>query len=217
MIKFFLSLFIFLIAINSCVAGVSVVGTRFFIDDSTKSMNIKVVNDNDSDYLIKTTINNSGFIISPPIFILHKNQSNIITIIPDDKNGTDNKQDEVYKLTIATIPRSAVASNKNVVSLAVRSHFNIIYRHKLPTDKDFDGIKLTRSQVGEWLLLNTTNFSFIISLSKDYTENAVNKKLFLPAQKIPVNEYCSENNCSLWMNILNEENRIVKKLNLISD
>ena len=215
MIKFFWSLFIFVIAINSCLAGVSVVGTRFFIDDSTSSLNIKVINDNDSDYLIKTTINNSGFIISPPLFILQKNKSNIITIIPDDENK--NKHDKVYSLTIATIPKSAVASDNNVVSLAVRSHFNIIYRHKLPTDKDFHEIKLTHSQTGGWFLINPTNFSFIISLSKDVTESSVNQKLFLPTQEIPVNEYCSENTCSLWINILNEDNRIVKKLKLISD
>lgn len=197
------------------MAGVSVVGTRFFIDDSTKSLNIKVINDNESDYLVKTTINDDGFIISPPLFILQKNKSNIITIIPKEK--TKSNKDKIYSLTIITIPKSDANSDNNAVSLAVRSHFNLIYNHKLPTDKDFSDITLARSQTGEWFLKNKTDFSFVIFLSKDIADKPENTKLLGPGKDFSVNKYCSKYTCSLWLTILDGEQNIVKKLNLISN
>jgi P pilus assembly chaperone PapD len=198
---------------HSCLAGVSVVGTRFFIDDSINALNIKLINDNDSDYLIKTNINNDKFIISPPLFVLPKNKSNMVTIIPKEKNK--NIKDEIYKLTITMIPKSAMSSDNNVLSLAIRSHFNLIYRHELPTDKNFNDIKLTRSEVGKWFLTNPTDFSFIVSMSKTFIDNAGRQRLLAPDQIIPVDEYCLGNTCSLWINILNEDNSILKKINLI--
>lgn len=69
MINFYLLFFIFLVVPEVCLAGVTVVGTRFFIDDTTRSLNIKLINDNDSDYLVKTTVNSDSFIISPPPYL----------------------------------------------------------------------------------------------------------------------------------------------------
>ncbi|OKP17537.1 fimbrial biogenesis chaperone [Serratia fonticola] len=214
MIKFLWCFFVFIIIPGSCLAGVSVVGTRFFIDDSTNALNIKVINDNESDYLIKTTINNDGFIISPPLFILPKNKSNIITIIPDEKIKDD--KDGVYSLTITTIPKSEVNPNNNVVSLAIRSHFNLIYKHGEPTEKDYNEMTLTRSQVGKWSLVNPTNFAFMTFLSDRFSHHSSGAKLLGPGQSIPVDEYCSKYSCSLWLNILDNESNVVKKLNLIS-
>jgi len=214
MTKFFLSLLFLVIIPDSCLAGVSVLGTRFFIDDSTKSLNIKVINDDESDYLIKATINSDGFIISPPLFILPKNNSNIITIIPEE--NIKNNKDKVYSLTITTIPKSAINNDSNVVSLAIRSHFNLIYQHALPTDNDFNEIKLIRSQDGNWFLSNKTDFSFIISLSKEIMYRSEDSKILAPGTDISVNEYCSETTCSLVLIILDGEQNFVKKLNLIS-
>lgn len=214
MIKLFLCILFCVLIPDSCLAGVSVLGTRFFIDDSTKALNIKLTNDNESDYLIKTTINSDGFIISPPLFILPKNNSNIITIIPEEK--VKNNKDKVYSLTITTIPKSAINEDSNVVSLAIRSHFNLIYQHKLPTDEDFNEIKLIHSQDGKWILKNASDFAYTVYLSKDIVHEPENIKLLAPGKDISVNEYCSEITCSLWLTILNGEQNIVKKLNLIS-
>jgi len=214
MIKYFLCILIYAIISDSCLAGVSVLGTRFFIDDSTKALNIKVINDNESDYLIKATINSDGFIISPPLFILPKNNSNIITIIPEEI--IKNNKDKVYSLTITTIPKSAINDESNVVSLAIRSHFNLIYQHSLPTDKDFNEIKLIRSQDGNWFLSNKTDFSFIISLSKELMYRSEDSKVLAPGTDIFVNKFCSETTCSLGLTILDGEQNFVKKLNLIS-
>lgn len=214
MIKFYLFFFIFLIVPEVCIAGVTVVGTRFFIDDTTRSLNIKVINDNDSDYLVKTTVNNDSFIISPPLFILKKNASNIITIIPDEMNKGN--RDKVYSLTIATIPRAEINEVSNVVSLAIRSQFKIIYRHMLPTENDFNQIKLTKTSSGKWLLSNPTLFVYTVFLSKEKTQNPRTSQILAPGQKIPVSKYCDIHACSLWITILDNENHIVKNLNLIS-
>lgn len=212
MIKFILCFFVFIIP-SSCLAGVSVVGTRFVIDDSTNALNIKVLNDNESDYLVKTKINNDGFVISPPLFILPKNKSNIITIIPDEKIKGD--KDGIYSLTITTIPKSEVNSNNNVVSLAIRSHFNLIYKHGAPTENEYNEMTLTRSQVGKWSLVNPTSFAFMIFLSNRFSHHSSGTKLLGPGQSIPVDEYCSKDSCSLWLNIIDDESHIVKKLNLV--
>lgn len=214
MINFHLLFFIFLVVPEVCLAGVTVVGTRFFIDDTTRSLNIKLINDNDSDYLVKTTVNSGSFIISPPLFILKKNASNIITIIPDEMNK--GSRDKVYSLTIATIPRAEMNEISNVVSLAIRSHFKIIYRHMLPTDNDFNQIKLTQTSSGKWLLSNPTLFVYTVFLSKEKTQNPKTSQILAPEQKIPVSKYCDIHACSLWLTILDNENHIVKKLNLIS-
>lgn len=214
MIKFYLFFFIFLIAPMTSLAGVTVVGTRFFIDDTTRSLNIKVINDNDSDYLVKTTVNSDSFIISPPLFILKKNASNLITIIPDEM--FKGNMDKVYSLTIATIPRAEMNEVSNVVSLAIRSHFKIIYRHMLPTENDFNQIKLTRSSSGKWLLSNPTLFAYTIFLSKNKTQNPIISQILAPGQKIPVSKYCSLYVCSLWLTIFGDESEIIENLNLTS-
>lgn len=215
MIKFLWCLFVFIIIPGSCLAGVSVVGTRFFIDDSTNALNIKVINDDESDYLIKTTVNCDGFIISPPLFILPKNKSNIITVIPDEKIKDD--KDRVYSLTITTIPKSEVNPNDNVVSLAIRSHFNLIYKHRAPKEMDYNKMILTRSQVGAWSLVNPTNFAFMILLSNRFPHYSGGAKLLGPGQSISVDEHCSKDSCSLRLYILDDESHIVKKLNLMHD
>lgn len=215
MTKFCWLFFIFILIPDASLAGVTVVGTRFFIDDSTRALNIKVINDDDSDYLIKTTVNSGGFIIFPPLFVLPKNRSNIITIIPDEK--IKHNEDKVYSLAIATIPRSEMNVASNVVSLGVRSHFKLIYQHKLPTDNDFNQMKLLRSPSGKWLLSNPTLFAFTVSLSKENLQAPKISQLLAPGQNIPVDKYCTRHTCSLWITILDSENGIVKNLHLISD
>lgn len=212
MTKFFWFFFIFLIVPEVSLAGVTVVGTRFFIDDTTRSVNIKVINDNDSDYLIKTTVNSDSFIISPPLFILNKNASNIISIIPDEM--IKDHKDKVYSLTIATIPRAEMNEVSSVVSLAIRSHFKLIYKHMLPTDNDFNQIKLMRSSPGKWLLSNPTLFAYTVFLSKEKDQNPKTSQILAPGQKIPVSKYCDIHACSLWLTILDNENHIVQNLNL---
>lgn len=213
MIKLFWILLIIVFP-SSCLAGVSVLGTRFFIDDSTNSLNIKVFNDDEGDYLVKATVNDDRFIIAPPLFVLPRDKSNIITIIP--KEGIRTEKDVIYSLTISTIPKSEVNDNDNIISLALRSHFNIIYRHKLPADEDYNKVILKSYHAGEWSLENPTKFAFVIFLSKNTPHHSGRVKVLGPGQSVSVNEYCSKNSCSLWLNFIGEENDFVKKINLIS-
>lgn len=214
MTRFFSFLLLFISISDSCLAGITVVGTRFFIDEKTRSLNIKVINDHESDYLIKTTLDSNDFIISPPLFVLPKDRSNIITIIPTGK--IISSKDMVYSLTISAIPRSTMTENINIVSLAIRSHFKLVYQHKLPSDNDFNLIKLVRLNLDGWYLTNSSNFALMIDISNDMFSNTGSSQLLVPGQKFPVNNYCDKYTCSLWLNIINSENGIVKKINLTS-
>ena len=214
MIKYLCFLLIFILPV-SCLAGISVVGTRFFIDDLTKPINIKIINDNENDYLVKTSINSDGFIISPPLFILQRNESNIITIIPDEK--LKGNEDKVYPLTIYSIPKSELNNNENRVSLAVRSHFKLVYQHGLPSEKDFNEIKLIRSKNNKWLLINKSDFSFVVFLSKKPAYKPRATKLLAPNEEIAVNECSTEYTCSLWLTILDRKENILKTINLAHD
>lgn len=205
--------FLFVLIPNACLSGVTVVGTHFFIDSATRSLNIKVVNDNESDYLVKTTVDGDGIIILPPLFVLPKNRSNIITLIPDDKIKI--YKDAVYSLTITTIPKAELNKDSSLVSLAVRSHFKLLYLHKRPSDDDVKKMKLIRSSTGEWFLTNPTLFAFTLSLTKDNSSVPDKIQVIPPHQQISVSKYCDIKSCSLWINVFNEDRSVVNKINLV--
>lgn len=196
-------------------AGPSVIGTRFFFSPETRGINVKVINDNESDYLIKTSVNNNDFIISPPLFILPKNASNIITIIPGD--SLKQNKDEIYKLVITAIPRSEKNSINNIVSLATRSHFNIIYQHKKYNNDDFNKIILTKSANGKYQLENNSDNIFYIELStnKDFKSNR--RKLLFTNDNLEVKECKFNDKCHVWIKVLASNDAIIKKIYLSSD
>lgn len=196
-------------------AGISVVGTRFVFNDKTTAINIRVLNDDENDYLIKTEISDQGFIISPPLFLLKKDSSNIITIIPNEIVKMHYDQD--YDLVITSIPKSENNEINNTVALAVRSHFKLIYRHNAPVNDDFKKIVLEENNYGKYFLINQSKFIFNISLSID--DGLINdkSKLFSPNQKISVDEYCTNSRCNLWLNIIDDNYSLVKKINFTSN
>lgn len=204
-------LFVILFFISlSSFAGTSVVGTRFFITPETKVLNIKIMNDNESDYLIKTSINSDEFIVARPLFILPKNRSNIITIIPNNINSLN--KDKIYKLVITAIPKSDKNNKDNIISLAVRSHFNVIYQYKKNNDSDFNGVKLIKDRDKKYWLKNYTDRIFNIKLSNDEKFKEYQRYILPPEDKIYINECRSEINCQVWISFLTNNDMIIKKI-----
>ncbi len=68
MINRILMAIFFVFFITNAFSGTTLVGTRFLINNENKSLNIKIMNDENSDYLIKSELSDKRFIISPPLF-----------------------------------------------------------------------------------------------------------------------------------------------------
>lgn len=210
MIKKILILFM-AIYINDGFCGVSVVGTRFMLNDQMHHLNIKVINDNESDYLIKSVLDDMDFIVSPPLFLLPKNSSNLITVIPKEKTQYD--KDKILNLTLTAIPRSTLNDDSNAVSLAVRNHFKVIYRHKDLQESAFDKLEIVYEN-NQCTLSNYSNFVFTVSLSKSKNESHAKLMNLSPDEKVSLEKTNSVSDCESWVNFHNEYNDIIKTIKL---
>ncbi|MCS3433419.1 molecular chaperone [Klebsiella sp. BIGb0407] len=191
------------------ICGVSVLGTRFLINDNMQHLNIKLVNDYESDYLIKSNVDDKDFIISPPLFLLPKNSSNIITVIP--KNKKRYSEDKIINLTITAIPKSASNNDTNAISLAVRNHFKMIYRHAELKHSDFDQLSIIQED-NKCIINNDSNFVFTISLSKKPEDPNIKLINIAPHEKKSVENAHLSPNCEGWVNFHNEDNDIIKTI-----
>jgi len=211
MINKILTFILLLCVSTTSLAGITIVGTRFIIDNEKKSINIKIINDNENDYLIKSNISDNNFIVSPPLFMLPKNSSNIVTIIPTDVINSN--QDSLLDLTITAIPKSEVNNENSNISLAVRSHFKVIYRHNKLTENEYSKLKIIKYH-NDFYLENKSDFVFTISTS--INENYKNEKIknISPAQKIILDNCSAMDKCNIWVNIYNDYNDVIKKINL---
>ena len=214
MIKWFLIIILFFSGILH--AGVLVVGTRFVFNENSKKINIKLINDNESDYLIKTDIKGDGsgdFVVTPPLFIIKKNQTNIVSIIPFK---FDFNQDQVFDLVFTAIPKSDVSVG-NSIKVSVRLHFNLIYRHKDINNDIFKNIFLINSGLKnedtlKSIILNSSDYfvSMYVSCNPEVTK--MNHKINIhPQDKVSV-EYCPE----IWGAILNDDESlgVINKLKI---
>lgn len=193
-------LFISLLTSVYSYAGVSVVGTRFFFNDKTKKINIKIINDHESDYLIKTNINEGGFIVSPPLLLIRKDRDNIVSIIPD---GFKFNSDKVFDLVVTAIPKSNL-SDGNKINLSIRSHFKLIYRYKPINENILDSLSLGKDNINQDIIYNPTNsfISLYISCDSNINEMSGGVNIY-PHQKILVN-HCDE----MWASLINDDGSI---------
>ena len=201
----------FTLYISNGICGVSVLGTRFLINDNMRHLNIKLVNDNESDYLIKSTLDDKDFIISPPLFLLPKNSSNIITVVPKEKKRYS--EDKIINLTLTAIPKSASNNDANAVSLAVRNHFKIIYRHTELKNSDFEQLSISQEN-NKCMINNNSDFVFTISLSKKSEDPYIKLMNIAPHEKKPVEDEYLNPNCEGWANFHNEYNDIIKTIKI---
>lgn len=212
MIKYALILF-FGFYIHTGICGVTVVGTRFVIDEHAKHLNIKVSNDDENDYLIKSELDDKDFIISPPLLLLPKNSSKLVTIIP--KETTTNIEDKLLNLTITMIPKSTLNDDTSSVSLAVRNHFRVIHRHTEINISDYSKIGIF-SDNDKCLLFNDSNFVFTLSWSKEEKE-PYSKIINLPPYETIILENTSPStSCESWVSFYDDYNDIIKKIKLAS-
>lgn len=201
----------FILFVNTAFSGVTIVGTRFTINQDDKYTNIKIINDNENEYLIKSEIDDNDFIISPPLFLISKNSSKNITIIPTNK--LNYHKDKIINLIIIAIPKSEFDNNISSVSLAIRSHFKLIFRHAELKESDFKLINIVKEN-NQYFLFNKSKYVFTISISnKKIPENG---KIFniSPNDKLSLNNICNSNFCDLFVNFYNENNDVVKIINL---
>lgn len=196
-------------------AGVTVLGTRFVIYAETKKLKINLNNDNHGDFLIKSNIvcdNDDKFIVVPPLFILLRERSNSITIIPNSIQQ-DNK-DHICNLTIASIPKSKI-NDSSTVSVAIRNNLPLIYRHDKLENVDLTRLKLITDKTGHFLLLNDTNFALTLKINLFEKGDSFIKKTLHPYGSIPIKE-CNKSTCSLWISVVNDDESIFKKIHLSS-
>ncbi|WP_392562433.1 fimbria/pilus periplasmic chaperone [Orbus sturtevantii] len=215
MTKLFMARFLIIAIFLSCncTAGVTILGSRFIIDDHTKRLKISIKNDDEGDALIKTNVyckNKNEIIALPPLFVLAKNTANIITLIPNlvEKNN----QDQLCKLSIAAIPKSPIAKN-SAVFLAVRSNLHLIYRHDQLKNANFAQLTLIKKADNQFYLSNNTDFvlSLIISLAKE--SESYLKKTLPPGESMPAS-LCQTSPCNLSISVIGDDESIMKKINL---
>lgn len=201
----------FILYVNTAFSGVTIVGTRFTINQDDKYTNIKIINDNENEYLIKSEIDDNNFIISPPLFLISKNSSKNITIIPNNK--LNYHADKIINLIIIAIPKSEFDNNTSSVSLAIRSHFKLIFRHAELKESDFKLINIVKEN-NKYFLFNKSKYVFTISISNK--KNSVNERIFniSPNDKLALNNICNSTICNLFVNFYNENNELVNTINL---
>ncbi|WP_392565457.1 fimbria/pilus periplasmic chaperone [Utexia brackfieldae] len=212
MIKY---LFVFILSLSvNCFAGVTVMGTRFAFNDDSKRVYIKLMNNDKHDFLIKTTIenNNGQFVITPALFVLTKNNTNTQLIIP--VNHQKSNVDELYQLSVAMIPKSQIHSGKSTVSLAVRAHFNLIYRHAELRKADFSQLKLVKSDKGEFELKNLSNYVFTMDLADEKNSSNAFRKTLAPQESLSVDQFCKNSVCQVWVSFIDDDDSIVKAIYL---
>lgn len=205
----------FILLSADSLAGVSVVGTRFIINQNTKSLPIKIINDNENDYLVKTNIsgNDEGrFVVTPPLFLLAKNTSNIQMLIPDKIENI--KVDQLYSLTITFIPNSKKIKDFSTISLALRSHFNLIYRHDNLSKFDPTLLVLVKEANDVFWLRNHSNFILTINIRDSNTEKLDSRITLIPEGKVNVSNFCKLKQCDFWVSVVNDDDSILKKIHM---
>lgn len=211
MINKFIIMIISFFIVNNSFGGVIIGGTRFLIYKDDQYINLKIINDNENEYLIKSEIDDNKFIISPPLFLLSKNTTRNITIIPTEL--VKDSVDKIMNITITLIPKSNFAKNTSSVSLAVRNHFKLIFRHAELKDSDFKLLDIFQED-GRNYLKNNSRYVFTISFPEK--EGIENEKILniSPNEKIRLNNNCKKKFCNLLVSFYNENNNVIKKMNL---
>jgi len=178
------------------------------MSDNSQLLNIKIFNDNESDYLIKSNTDDVNVIITPPLMLLKKNDSNLITIISKEKMATP--KDKLINLTITAIPKSLDINDVNSVSLAIRNHFKIIYRHKELNESSFNEIGVINEN-NHCMLVNNSDFIFTISLNKNKNEKGGKIFNIKPDERVALG-VANSAECDSWINFHNEYDDIIKSV-----
>lgn len=205
-----LIIFIMCFYVGDTFCGVTITGTRFFLKSDRQSLNINVNNDNEADYLIKSNVDDNDFFVSPPLFVLNKKNSGIITVIA--KKQQKRTEDRLVNLTLTFIPKTSIDKNANIFHLAVRNHFRIIIRHKNLTEDSFSKLMVVHES-NQCILVNNSSFVFTVSVSKEKNSEQSRLINISPGEKVTLDTPFAEQ-CNGWVSFYNEFDNIIKNIKL---
>lgn len=144
-------------------AGINIGATRVIFHGDAKDESITISNNDTVPYLVQSwaqSINEAGvtadapFMVTPPLFRLNGGQKNVLRIIRTGGNLPEDRE-SLYWLDIKSIPSSNQDEQRNILKLAVKAEFKLIYRPKaltLTPEKVTD--KLQWSRQGNDLVVN---------------------------------------------------------------
>lgn len=141
-----------LVTAFSSTAGVIVGGTRLIYDSAKKEVTLSVSNPDNVAYLIQSWVDTqeggeakAPFIITPPLFRLDSNKSNVLRVVRAGGNLPEEKE-SLFWLNIKSIPSSE--KTDNTLQIAVKTRIKLIYRPqgmKETLDQSAKNIKWQRS------------------------------------------------------------------------
>ncbi|POP41998.1 long polar fimbrial chaperone LpfB [Superficieibacter electus] len=144
-------------------AGINIGATRVIYHGDAKDESLSISNNDTVPYLVQSwaqSISDSGvvgdapFMVTPPLFRLDGGQKNVLRIIRTGENLPEDRE-SLYWLDIKSIPRTDPNDKRNILKLAVKAEFKLIYRPKALTQTPEEVTeKLQWSRQGNELVVN---------------------------------------------------------------
>jgi len=177
--KIWLKAFLFFVMVSGqsvfagSSGGVTIGGTRLIYDGDRKEASLSVTNSDTIPYLIQswTETREGGaekapFIITPPLFRLDSNQSNVLRVVrtggalPEDRES-------LYWLNVKSIPSSLLQNKStNTLQLAVKSQIKLIYRPASLTGKPDQQTEKLRWQISGSKITVTNPTPFVMNFKQ---------------------------------------------------
>ena len=133
-------------------------------------------------------------------------------LIPDKIENI--KADQLYSLTIAFIPNSKKMKDFSTISLALRSHFNLIYRHDNLSKFDPRLLALVKEGNDIFWLNNHSNFVLTINIKESSTEKTGSRITLIPEGKVNVSKFCKLKQCNFWVSVVDDDDSILKTIHM---
>ncbi|SER20099.1 P pilus assembly protein, chaperone PapD [Rosenbergiella nectarea] len=138
MFKFLLGCIVFLLAMQSSRAGMSIVGTRIIYPGNEKEITVRTKNRTDQPILSQVWVDDGSsnedidkskipFIVTPPIFRVEPNSGQSLKLI---YNGMSLPQDKesVFWFNLLEIPPVDTSNAQQKLNIAFRTRIKIFYR-----------------------------------------------------------------------------------------
>lgn len=129
-VTYFLMLFFSVFSLNA-YSGVILNGTRLIFNGNQNEATITVTNPDKKSYLIQSWVSLDDkkvpeFIVTPPLFRIDGNMSNVLRIVLTKNNLPQNKE-SLFWLNVKAIPPSD-PNAKDTLLIAINTKIKLIYR-----------------------------------------------------------------------------------------
>lgn len=137
--KFCFLLYLIFFSLNAS-AGIVLSGTRLVFNGNKNETSIEVTNPDPKPFLIQTWVSSfddkkaDNFIVTPPIFRMDANASNVIRIILE-KDTLPKDKESLFWLNVKAIP-SSDPNAKDSLLIAINTKIKLIYRPASLISKD---------------------------------------------------------------------------------